>query len=47
MGLREKLRRMFNVFRLGYMRQNITELYADGRIDCKEYLQRIKELDEK
>ena len=47
MGLREKLRRMFNVLRLGYMRQNITELYADGRIDCKEYLQRIKELDEK
>ena len=45
MKLREKLVRMFNVLRLGYMRQNITELYADGRIDCKEYLRRIKELD--
>jgi len=47
MWIMSKAKRMFNVLRLGYMRQNITELYADGRIDCKEYLQRIKELDEK
>jgi len=35
------------MFELGYARQSITELYVDGHIDCKEYLRRIKELDEK
>ena len=46
MKLREKWRKLVEVLELGYTRQSITEMYSDGYIDCKEYLKRIRELDE-
>ena len=47
MKLRERWRKIVEVLELGYARQSITEMYSDGYIDCKEYLKRIRELDEK
>ena len=46
MKLRERWRKLVEVLELGYARQSITEMYAGGYIDCKEYLKRIRELDE-
>ena len=46
MKLRERWRKIVEVLELGYARQSITEMYAGGYIDCKEYLKRIRELDE-
>ena len=47
MNLRKWLKKVLDFLELGYSRQRIHEMLADGWIDYKEYIQRLKELDEK